>query len=302
MSTSTKLGNHFKRTLVLILSVFSLLILVQQCAWFKSEVPEPQLIKPIPMGGYEELSTRIHYPRSVREQGVEGTVVVKAFVSESGVVTETRLAQKLEPELDRIASNAIQRTLFKPALREGEPEGVWIAIPIIYALKDWQPKTSPFSNFEMTVMPSPSYKRYEVKMTGQLKASVTLPLRFECLLPINADQAWVKTGSGEILNAGRVRDESGEWLIFETNDPRLVLGFNYQPISEQADPKFQYKFVMNHALPAWGLSVVYGDQKVRFSQDPDRISTQSDGRTRFEYDLESLEAFEPRYLEIELIE
>ncbi|MCF6238169.1 MAG: energy transducer TonB, partial [Candidatus Marinimicrobia bacterium] len=214
---------------------------------------------------------------------------------------ETRLAQKLEPELDRIALNAIQRTRFTPAMRAGQPEAVWISIPIIFALKDWQFKSTPFKNFEMSVRPNASYQIYAVEIQGNLKPGIKQALRYEYLLPVNADQAWVKTGSGKPIKSGVVRDENGEWLIFKTKARSLTMGFNYRPLSGQDDHKFKYKFVMNQPLPAWRLVVIYGDQQVRFSQDPDRISEQSDGSVHFEYDLEQLEAFEARYLEIELI-
>ncbi len=284
------------------LGLIGILIVLQQCAWFQTEQIETEIIKPVPIGGYEALSTRIHYPKSVREQGLEGTVTVNAFISKTGLVTETRIAQALEPELDRIASNAIQRTLFKPALRDGQPQEVWIAIPIIYTLKDWQPRNTPFLTFEMTVMPSPSYEHFEVKMQGKLNPDVELPLRFEFLLPMNADQPWVKTGSGKIINAGTMRDESGEWLIFESHDLYLTVGFNYQPLNNGENHQFNYKLVMNQALPQWELTVIYGDQTIHFAQDPDRTSLQSDGRTRFEYDMAPQEVFEARYLEIDLLD
>lgn len=280
----------------------SILLSIQQCAWFRPDPVESIIVKPVPIDGYSGLSTRIHYPKAVREKGIEGTVVVKAFVSEKGVVTETRLAQKLDPELDRIAENAIQRTQFSPALRDDIPEAAWISIPISYALKDWRVKTSPFSGFKMFIKPNSSYEKYELEIRGQLKKGLELPLRFECLLPFNVDQTWVRSEDGTVITSGIVRDESGEWLIFEAYEESFTAGFNYLTFDNQNKYKFQYKFVLNHSLPPWNLGVLYGDQKVQFSQEPDRSVELTGGQRIFQYDQKSLEAFEPRYIEIERID
>lgn len=290
-----------QRAFVSGISLIWIITLLVQCAWFKGEPLESEIIKPRPLGGYEALGARIYYPQTARDAGLEGTVTVKVFVAKDGRVTDSRISQKLDPELDQIALNAVQRTLFEPALKDGKPIDIWISIPIVFALKDWYQKTSPFSKFEMIVHPNPAYQSFQVEIQGQLKTGLVLPLHFECLLPFNVDQTWVKTGVDNPVETRRVRDESGEWLIFEVAERSLALGFNYMPIGGQGDHKFQYKFIMNHALPAWGLAVIYGDQQLHFPRDPDRSSKQADGSIRFEYDLEKLEAYEPRYLELELL-
>lgn len=290
-----------RRSVIVNTGAIALSVLLLQCAWIRGESAEVEIVKPVPIGGYEVLSTRIHYPRSIREQGIEGTVTVNALVSREGLVTETRLVHKLDPELDRIATNAIKRTLFEPALRDRKPVDVWISIPIIFTLKDGQPHGSPFSIFEMILKPSPSYQSFEVKMMGRLKPQVEFPLRFELLLPINAENTWVK-GGDKLLQAGSIRDENGEWLIFQLEDRQYEMGFSYHPLSGQGDHQFQYKFALNHSLPDWEMAVIYGDQQVRFSQEPSRISEHADGNWRFSYDLEKLEAYELRYLELDLVE
>ncbi len=290
-----------RRTLIINIGILGLSILLFQCAWFKGESSEVEIIKPKPVGGYEVLSTRIHYPRSIREQGIEGTVTVNAFVSSDGAVTETRIVHKLDPDLDRIAANAIKRTLFEPATRDGTPVDVWISIPVIFALKDWQVTSTPFSMFEMIIQPSPAYQSFEVKIIGHMKSKQDFPVRFEFLLPLNADKTWVKAG-GEPAQTGKVKDENGEWLIFQINDEQLEWGFIYHPLNDQGDHKFRYKFALNHPLPNWEMAVIYGAQQLRFSQEPSQITEQEDGIMRFSYDLERLEAYEFRYLELDLVE
>jgi len=284
------------RTLVLVF----IITLLSQCAWFGKDPDVTKIIKPTPVGGYEELGTRIYYPKDLREKGIEGEVIVKAFISREGRVTETRISQKLDPDLDRIAVNAVQRTLFNPALYNGRPAAVWISIPILFTLKDWESTETPFLDFEMIVSPDAAYQNFDVKLQGRLKPHTDLPLRFELLLPYQVEKTRVMSGDS-ILQSLRVRDQDGEWLIFELDDQNLELSFNYRPFSSPDDHQFKYKFSMNHALPQWSLVIVYGDQQVQFVQTPDQLSAGPDGSQRFAYKLERLGAYEAKYLEVALI-
>ncbi len=293
---------RIQHILVVSTGVIWICTLLIQCAWFKGEALDPGIIKPHPIGGYEALGKRIYYPRAAREIGVEGQVTVKAFVSKDGRVTDSRISRKLNPELDRIALNAVQRTLFEPALKNGMPVDIWISIPIVFALQDWHPKSSPFTKFKLTVRPDPSYQTFAVEMQGQLSADLEWPLHFEFLLPLNVDNVWVQTGLKNKPATRIVWDESGEWLVFDVNESMVALGFNYRSLAGQTAHKFRYKFILNHPLPDWQLAVVYGNQQVHFTQDPNQVFEQADGSLRLEYNLESLEAYEPRYLELELIE
>lgn len=278
----------------------SAIILLMECSWFQKEVVDETLIKPVPVGGYEALSTRIYYPRELREQGIEGTIGIRAHISKDGDVIETIVGKSLHPDLNRIVTNAVKRTHFTPASRGGTPVDIWIDIPFVFALQDWQDRPTPFSRFEIIVHPDPAYQRFQVELKGRLVVDQTLPVRFECLLPVNYNNPWVKTGRGMIPQTGLVRDDQGEWLVFELNERDVDFGFQYLPISEQDNSKLQYRFALNQKLPKWTLSVVYDDQAVVFQKEPDRILEDGPGGRRIEYDLQRLDAYEPRYLEIGL--
>lgn len=277
----------------------SVLLLVQ-CARFSKRDMNEELIKPVPVGGYEALSARIHYPKALREQNLEGTVLIRAHVSETGTVVETAITTSLHPDLDQIVSNAVKRTSFVPATRKGEPTAVWIAIPFVFALKDWQDHESPFSSFEMVVHPDAAYKSFEVAFHGRVKSEITRPLRIECLLPINHENAWVKTESGSVIPSSLVRDDQGEWLSFEQNETRVSFGFHYRPLFDQIGAKFLYGFTMNYPLPPWTLTMIHDAKNVKLRQIPTRTSVNPDGSQRYEYDLPDLEAYELRFLEISL--
>ncbi|MBT3253512.1 MAG: energy transducer TonB [Candidatus Marinimicrobia bacterium] len=285
---------------IAVIQSICLLLLLQQCAWFFGEKDPVDLVKPQPMGGYETLSARIHYPRAIREAGIEGTVVINALISVEGQVKQTRVIEPLYPELDQIVTNAIKRTPFEPATRQGEPEEVWISIPFIFAFNEWSSKNTPFNTFSMTIHPDPAYKNFDVEIEGQLRDGLEWPLRFECLLPFNATNPWVKAGDGASIPSSIVKDDKGEWLVFQVSNSNLAFGFTYKSMEEVFDQKFLYEFTMNHALPDWALRVVYGSQTVNFTQAPDRMVTLNNGETQFEYDFKSQDPYESRYLDIEL--
>lgn len=92
---------------------------------------------PEPIGGTAAILRNIVYPEIAREAGIEGTVVVQAFVSEFGNVTEVVILKGIpNTGLDEAAEEAIRKTRFKPAKQRDRDVGVWISIPVIFKLKD----------------------------------------------------------------------------------------------------------------------------------------------------------------------
>lgn len=73
------------------------------------------------------------YPDSARKAQVQGTVVVEALVDEGGRVVETRILKSI-PLLDDAAAAAVRQWLFKPAMKDGRPVQVRIAIPVRFTL------------------------------------------------------------------------------------------------------------------------------------------------------------------------
>ncbi|MFA6742773.1 MAG: TonB family protein [Candidatus Neomarinimicrobiota bacterium] len=91
---------------------------------------------PEPMGGFAEIQKNIVYPEIAQEAGIEGTVVVQAFVNERGVVTECVILKGMpNTGLEEAAIAAIKKTRFKPAKQRDRNVGVYISIPVIFKLK-----------------------------------------------------------------------------------------------------------------------------------------------------------------------
>ena len=74
------------------------------------------------------------YPPEAKEKGIQGEVVVKAQVSETGVVTSAEVISG--PELLRQAAlDAIRQWRFEPAVKDGKPIAVNTDITVNFALK-----------------------------------------------------------------------------------------------------------------------------------------------------------------------
>lgn len=77
------------------------------------------------------------YPEIAQEAGIEGTVIVQAFINDKGIVEETIILKGVpNTGLDEAAAKAIMRTRFIPAKQRDRPVGVWISIPVHFTLKN----------------------------------------------------------------------------------------------------------------------------------------------------------------------
>jgi periplasmic protein TonB len=86
----------------------------------------------LPTGGYQ---VKPRYPDSARRQGIEGTVVVKAYVTEQGGVEQVQVEQSAgHPDLDQAAVEAVGRWRFEPARRGRRPTAMWVSIPVKFVL------------------------------------------------------------------------------------------------------------------------------------------------------------------------
>ena len=91
---------------------------------------------PVPLGGYSAIQRNIIYPEIAQEAGIEGTVVIQAFVDKKGKVTDTVVLKGIpNTGLDEAATNAIRIVRFRPARQRERAVGVWISIPVNFRLK-----------------------------------------------------------------------------------------------------------------------------------------------------------------------
>ncbi len=91
---------------------------------------------PRPVGGYSAIQRNLTYPEIALKAGVEGKVLVWAFVDKTGNVTETLVKQSLGNNgCDEEAVKAIKSVKWKPAKQRDDPVGVWVMVPVEFKLR-----------------------------------------------------------------------------------------------------------------------------------------------------------------------
>ena len=74
------------------------------------------------------------YPDVARRAGLEGMVVVQAWVGIDGRVGKTRILGS-QPLFDAAAQRAVESWVFRPAQLNGRPVAVWVAVPVRFSLR-----------------------------------------------------------------------------------------------------------------------------------------------------------------------
>ncbi|MEX2115938.1 MAG: energy transducer TonB [Bacteroidota bacterium] len=89
---------------------------------------------PQPVGGYSALRKNLTYPDMARKVGMEGTVVVIAFIDEAGIVRKAEIKEGIGLGCDEAATAAVLKTRFQPATQRGKAVKVRVSIPIKFRL------------------------------------------------------------------------------------------------------------------------------------------------------------------------
>jgi TonB family protein len=91
--------------------------------WQPFEKGPEAVLRPVPE--YPELAKRINQ---------EGTVIVKVLINKEGKVQKAILAKTSDEMFTQAALEAAKKWVFTPALMNGQPVPVWIAIPFRFRL------------------------------------------------------------------------------------------------------------------------------------------------------------------------
>ncbi len=100
-------------------------------AAYAGEDPSPQA--EVPVDEYPVLVTMPtpEYPEIAQAAGIEGTVLLRILVTKEGTVKTVLVDEGVEL-LTESAVAAASQAVFRPALRDGRPIAVWVAIPVKY--------------------------------------------------------------------------------------------------------------------------------------------------------------------------
>jgi TonB family protein len=70
-------------------------------------------------------TTRARYPAAAKDEGVAGTVVVRAVIDRKGRVKDIEIVSSPDKRLSKAAEAAMKMREYAPATRDGEPIAVW---------------------------------------------------------------------------------------------------------------------------------------------------------------------------------
>ena len=85
-------------------------------------------VEPVPVKKVEP-----QYPERSREAGIQGTVVLRAYIDVHGRVCWIQVVMGI-PVLTESAIDAVRQWEFSPATLKGAPVGAWFEIPVVFQL------------------------------------------------------------------------------------------------------------------------------------------------------------------------
>jgi TonB family protein len=91
-------------------------------------------VMPEPVGGMESIYKRLRYPKEAKEEEIEGTVKILAFIDRDGEVVDAQVLQGIGYGCDEAARQAVFYHHFKPGLQRGQKVKVQMIIPIEFKL------------------------------------------------------------------------------------------------------------------------------------------------------------------------
>lgn len=107
-----------------------------------TDIDEPQPpyrkwaeIMPEPIGGIAEIQEKIVYPDIAVKTGIQGQVLVLAYVNENGDVDKVELLKGIFDPCDIEALNAVKNTKFSPAIQGDRPVRCEVVVPIIFKIQ-----------------------------------------------------------------------------------------------------------------------------------------------------------------------
>lgn len=89
-----------------------------------------EMSRPVPLHPIQPRYTEV-----ARRAGVQGTVIVEAIIDERGNATQVHILRGLPMGLDRAAMDAIQQTLFKPAMMGSRPVKVYYTLTVTFTIQ-----------------------------------------------------------------------------------------------------------------------------------------------------------------------
>lgn len=95
------------------------------------DIPDPRVFTPYEIAPKPIFNPQPEYPDKAKRDGVKGKVFIQIYVDENGDVREWEIVKVLPEGLgfEEEVIRVVQKWKFTPAIQNGKPVGVWIAIP-----------------------------------------------------------------------------------------------------------------------------------------------------------------------------
>lgn len=92
-------------------------------------------VLPKPIGGIKAIYKKLSYPKEAKENEIEGTVVIRAFIDRDGEVLNAEVVEGIGYGCDESARLAVYYHRFKPGMQRGQRVKVQMDIPIEFKLE-----------------------------------------------------------------------------------------------------------------------------------------------------------------------
>ena len=90
---------------------------------------------PSPIGGMYSIQEKIKYPEVAKRAGIQGKVIIQAFIDENGVVVHAKVLNGVGGGCDQAALDAVKQTRFTPGIQDGSTVKTQVTIPISFKLQ-----------------------------------------------------------------------------------------------------------------------------------------------------------------------
>ncbi len=125
-------------TAILAILIFQIGVTTSVTNAIAADKPDQVTLKDFPSieGGMKSLASKLIYPASAKNDGVEGKVMVSATIGKDGSVDSIWVVKGVRTDLDSAAITVIKRLTWKPGKTEqGEAVKATVTIPIMFKLK-----------------------------------------------------------------------------------------------------------------------------------------------------------------------
>jgi TonB family protein len=93
------------------------------------QVSDPRITKPVILHKVQP-----GYSKKARRKKIEGPVQLKLIIGPDGKPKDVEVAKSLDPDLDANAIAAVQRWIFRPATKDGDPVSVYATVEVQFHL------------------------------------------------------------------------------------------------------------------------------------------------------------------------